>query len=203
VLAFWFGPKPHTAAQVAQRSQIWFSDPSAPELTAHTDEIITERFGGLLEVAERGGLKEWESSPRRRLALIVVLDQFSRNIHRGTAAAFAQDHRALSLAVSGMQIGADGALEPLERLFFYLPLVHAESLDVQEEAVAAVRRLIDEAPDPQRSLFERAHEAATQHRDLIARFGRFPHRNRILGRVTSAAESEWLAGEGRSMRFGQ
>lgn len=193
VLLFWFGPKPHSAAQLAQRMRLWFGDPAAPELIPQTDELIDERFGALIGAAARGELSAWESSPRRRLALILLLDQFPRNVHRGTPAACAQDDTALSLAVSGMQFGADGALDPVERIFFYLPLMHSESLDVQEESLAAFRRLVDEAPSELRQHFKAVLRAAQQHRDLIARFGRFPHRNRVLGRPDTAAEREWRA----------
>lgn len=201
VLQFWFGPRPYTAAQVAQRSRWWFGDRAAPELTPQADELIEQRFGALIPAAAQGELAAWESSPRRRLALILLLDQFPRHVHRGTAAAFAQDLKALSLAISGMQFGADAALDPLERLFFYMPLMHAESLEVQEESVAAFRRLLDEAAPELRGYFDSSRRAAEQHHELIARFGRFPHRNRILGRSPTAAEAEWLAAEHED--FGQ
>ncbi len=202
VLSFWFGPKPHTARQLAQRMRLWFADPAAPELLPQTDELIGERFGTLIASAARDELSAWESSPRRRLALILLLDQFPRHVHRGTPAACAQDGKALSLAVSGMQFGADGALDPVERMFFYLPLMHAESLDVQEESLAAFRRLRDEAPTEMRPYFETALQSAQQHRDLIARFGRFPHRNRVLGRPDTAAEREWRAQDPDAQKLG-
>jgi len=195
VLLFWFGQRPYAPEQIRQRARLWFGDPQAPELTPQTDELIAERFGPLMLCAARGELSSWESSPRRRLALILLLDQFPRNVHRGTAAAFAQDAHALSLAVSGMQFGADGALDPLERLFFYMPLMHAESLEVQEESLAAFRRLQEEAPAQLRAQIDSALHYARLHRDVIARFGRFPHRNRILGRRDTAAEAHWLASD--------
>ncbi len=195
VLQFWLGPKPYTAAQVTQRSRLWFGDPNAPELIPQTDELIQNQFAALIAAAARGELASWESSPRRRLALILLLDQFPRNVYRGTAAAFAQDDKALRLAVSGMQFGADAALDPLERMFFYLPLTHAESLDVQDEGVAAFRRLLEEAQPELRSYFEDCLRYAQLHRALIARFGRFPHRNAILGRESGVAETEYLASE--------
>jgi uncharacterized protein (DUF924 family) len=201
VLQFWFGLKPYTAAQVAQRSRLWFGDPSAPEITPQTDELIKERFGALIAAAAGGELSAWEVTPRRRLVLILLLDQFPRNVYRGRAAAFAQDSKALALAVSGMQFGADAALDPLERLFFYMPLTHAESLEVQEESVAAFRRACDEAAPDLRPYFDSSLQQAVLHRDIITRFGRFPHRNRMLGRRTSAAEGEWLAAEHQG--FGQ
>jgi uncharacterized protein (DUF924 family) len=192
VLLFWFGPRPYTAASVQQHSRLWFG---APEVVPQTDELIRDRFGGTMLAAENGELAGWDSSPRRRLALIVLLDQFSRHFYRGTKRAFAQDHQALSLSISGMLYGADAALDPLERIFFYMPLQHAESLDVQDESVAAFRRLIDEAPSELHSTFEEALSAAVHHRDTIARFGRFPLRNAVLDRSSTPDESEWLASE--------
>ena len=197
LLLFWFGPRPYTAAGVQQHSRIWFGEPNAPELIPQTDELIRERYGGLVLAAEQGELATWESSPRRRLALILLLDQFSRNIYRGSAQAYAQDLQALSLTVSGMQLGADATLDPVERLFFYMPLMHAESLDVQEESVAAFRRLLQEAPADLRPTFQSHLDYAVSHRDTIERFGRFPGRNQILGRDSTPDELEWLAHEGR------
>ena len=128
--------------------RLWFGDAAAPELTPQTDELIRERFGSADALPPSGASStRWESSPRRRLALILLLDQFARNVYRGTARAFAQEHAALALTVSGMQFGADAALDPFERLFFYRPLMHAEALEVQEESVAASRRLLEEAPE--------------------------------------------------------
>jgi uncharacterized protein (DUF924 family) len=193
VLLFWFGPRPYSPEQVSQRSRLWFGDPGAPELVPQTDEIIRERFGDMLVQAERGEFATWESSPRRRLALILLLDQFPRNVYRGTPRAFEQDTYALSLTVSGMQFGADATLDPVERIFFYMPLMHAESADVQDESVAAFRRLLAEAPAQLQATFEASLQAAVLHRDLVARFGRFPHRNRIFGRESTASELTWLA----------
>jgi uncharacterized protein (DUF924 family) len=197
LLFFWFGPRPYTAAQVQQHARLWFGERGAPELTPQTDELIRERYGELTLAAEQDQLAAWASSPRRRLALILLLDQFSRNIHRGTPRAYAQDLRALTLTVSGMQVGADATLDPVERLFFYMPLMHAESLDVQEESVAAFRRLLEEAAPDLRGIFADSLKEAIAHRDLIGRFGRFPWRNRVLGRDSTAEELEWLAHEGR------
>jgi uncharacterized protein (DUF924 family) len=198
VLKFWFGPRPYSAAQVQQHSRLWFGEPDAPELTPQTDELVRERFGELTRAAALGQLSAWESGPRRRLALILLLDQFSRNIFRGTARAFAQDRQALALTLSGMQFGADATLDPVERIFFYMPLMHAEDADVQEEAIAAFRRLRPEAPAELHAIFDGSLSSAVEHRDLIARFGRFPHRNRSLGRENTAEEIHWLATGGKS-----
>jgi uncharacterized protein (DUF924 family) len=201
ILNFWFGPRPYSLGQVRQHVRLWFGEPDAPELTPQTDELVRERFGELTRTAAAGSLSAWESGPRRRLALILLLDQFPRNIFRGTARAFAQDRQALSLTLTGMQFGADATLDPIERIFFYMPLVHAEDPDVQEEGVAAYRRLLTEAPAELREVFDASLAAAIEHRDIIARFGRFPHRNRSLGRENTAQEASWLAGSGKS--YGQ
>ena len=193
VLEFWFGTRPYAPDAVNKRMRFWFGDATAPELQPQTDEALRLRFYALAGQAARGELDAWESSPRRRLALILLLDQFPRNLHRGEAAAFAQDRRALSLAVGGMQLGADAALDPVERIFFYMPLQHAESRDVQDESVAAFRRLAAEAPAELAGVFAGSADHAEQHRDLIARFGRFPARNAALGRESTAEELGWLA----------
>jgi uncharacterized protein (DUF924 family) len=196
ILFFWFGPRPYSAARVLQHARLWFGEPDSPELTPQTDELIRERYSELTAAAERGELSAWESSPRRRLALILLLDQFSRNIYRGSARAYTQDLKALSLTLSGMQVGADATLDPVERLFFYMPLMHTESLDVQEESVAAFRRLLEEAPPDLHRTFDSSLKAAIQHRNIIQRFDRFPHRNRVLARESTPEETEWLATDG-------
>ena len=201
ILEFWFGTRPYTPEAVAQRMRRWFGDATAPELQPQNDEQIRLRFAELAQRAANGELAAWESSPRRRLALILLLDQMPRNLHRGSAAAYAQDRQSLELALGGMQLGADAALDPVERIFFYLPLQHAESRDVQEESLAACRRLAAEAPPALASVFAGVSHYAQLHYDIIERFGRFPHRNRVLGRDSSAEELTWLATAGVS--FGQ
>jgi uncharacterized protein (DUF924 family) len=192
ILEFWFGQRPYTLASVQQRGRLWFGDPQAPELAPQTDEVITQRFGTLTDQAASGHLLGWASSPKRRLALVLLLDQFPRNIHRGTAQAYAQDRAALSLTLSGMQLGAEAALDPVERVFFYMPLQHSESRDVQEESVAAFHRLAAEAPAELKAYFASVQGFAVDHRAVIERFGRFPQRNAFLGRESTAEEKQWL-----------
>jgi uncharacterized protein (DUF924 family) len=201
ILEFWFGNRPYSREVVKRHARIWFGDASAPELRPQVDEALRLRFGALAEAAARGDFDVWESSPRRRLALILLLDQFPRAIFRGTSKAFAQDRRALALAVSGTQLGADAALDPVERIFFYMPMQHAESRELQEESVSAYRRLAAEGPGELAQIFTVAARHAEQHRDIVERFGRFPHRNRALGRISSAEERDWLAAAG--VKFGQ
>jgi uncharacterized protein (DUF924 family) len=196
---FWFGRLPLSAEALERRVCFWFGGAGAA--LSRRDELIRTRFGALLERAAGGALASWADGPRRRLALIVLLDQFPRHIYRGTARAFAYDAQALSLSLSGMQSAADAALDPVERIFFYMPMQHAENRDVQDESVAAFRRLRTEAPLALHATFEACLRSAENHRSIIERFGRFPHRNRLLGRADAGGEPEWLRAGGES--FGQ
>jgi uncharacterized protein (DUF924 family) len=136
-------------------------------------------------------MDSWASSPRRRLALILLFDQVPRNIYRGTPRAWAYDSRALALSFEGIQLAADQALEPMERVFFYLPLEHAESLEAQDASVKAFTRLAAEAPAELRGSLDYNRQYAEGHREVIRKFGRFPYRNAALGRESTAAEKEW------------
>jgi len=197
---FWFGKLPLSAEGFSRRMLFWFGDESSA-MRQRRDEHIRVRFSALVERARRGELGSWADGPRRRLSLILLLDQFPRNMFRGTARAFATDAQALALTLSGMQSAADAALDVVERIFFYMPLQHAESREVQEESVAAFRRLLEEAPAPLRSTFEGALRSAENHREIIERFGRFPGRNATLERASTPEESKWLKAGGES--FGQ
>jgi uncharacterized protein (DUF924 family) len=192
ILEFWFGTGPWTQERLDERTRFWFGGEGAvPQATR--DALVRERLEPLLERAARGEFASWESSPRRRLALILLFDQVPRNCYRGTAAAFAFDREALALAAEGLQLAADAALDPIERIFFYLPLEHAESLEAQDAAVASFARLVAEAPPELRGYCEYTAQYAKKHRDLIVQFGRFPHRNAVLGRENTPEEAEWLA----------
>jgi uncharacterized protein (DUF924 family) len=197
---FWFGALPPSAEQLNRRVRFWFGDDSSP-LRQRRDQEIRRRFGRLLARAGGGELAAWADGPRRRLSLIILLDQFPRHIFRGTARAFFYDPEALALTLSGMQSAADAALDVTERIFFYMPLQHAESREVQDESVAAFRRLLTEAPQELHGVFSSALRSAENHRAIIEKFGRFPYRNRTLGRLSTAEEQEWLQRGGES--FGQ
>jgi uncharacterized protein (DUF924 family) len=201
VREFWFGKLPMSAQTLNRRVQFWFGGDVPAELTRQRDAMIRARFGDLIERAANGQLASWADSPRRRLSLIILLDQFPRNIYRGSARAFAYDEQALGLTLSGMQSAADGAVDVVERIFFYTPLQHAESRDVQDESVAAHRRLLTEAPQELRGVFESGLQSAELHRSIIEQFGRFPHRNRVLGRISTPEEESWLRNGGA--RLGQ
>jgi uncharacterized protein (DUF924 family) len=194
---FWFGKLPLSAEGFNRRMPFWFGDDSSA-LRRRRDQHIRVRFGALVERAARGELASWADGPRRRLSLILLLDQFPRNMFRGSARAFATDSEALALTLSGMQSAADATLEVVERIFFYMPLQHAESREVQEESVAAYRRLLAEAPEELHGPLSSALRSAENHRAIIERFGRFPHRNRALGRASTPEELEWLRTGGAS-----
>jgi uncharacterized protein (DUF924 family) len=196
---FWFGKLPMTAQALDQRVKLWFPEDASAQGVRERDEIIRARFGSLVERAAKGELASWADSPRRCLSLIILLDQFPRNIHRGTAQAFAYDGQALGLTLAAMQSAADGALDVVERIFFYMPLQHCEAQDVQDESVAGYRRLLLEAPDELRGVFAAALKSAEDHRSIIERFGRFPHRNRVLERTSTPEEEAWLRSGGEQM----
>jgi uncharacterized protein (DUF924 family) len=192
VRAFWFGKLPLSAEALDQRMQLWFGYQISPEQQQEWDDSIHAQFEPLVRQAIEGELAAWGDGPRRRMSLILLLDQFPRNMYRGTARAFAGDEQALSLALSGMNSGADAALDPVERIFFYMPLQHAEARDVQDESVAAYRRLVMEAPDALRDTFKSSLDYAERHQKVIHRFGRFPHRNKILGRASTPEELTYI-----------
>jgi len=196
---FWFGKLPMTAQALEQRVKFWFPGNEPEELQDKRDQVIRSRFGRLLEQAARGELASWADSPRRSLSLILLFDQFPRNIYRRTAKAFAYDDQALAVTLAGMRSAADGALDIVERLFFYMPLQHCEAREVQEESVAAYRRLVGEAPQEFRSVFEASLESALEHRSIIEQFGRFPHRNEALGRPSTPQDETWLSEGGNRM----
>ena len=191
VREFWFGKLPLDREALDERMKVWFAGAS-DERAQECDAAIRAEFGARVEAALRGELASWADGPRRRLSLVILLDQFARHIYRGRARAYAGDEQALALALSGMQLGADAALDPVERIFFYMPLQHSESLDVQEESVAAYRRLLGEAPQPLRAAFEENLKSAELHASIIRRFGRFPHRNRVLRRASTLEETAYL-----------
>jgi uncharacterized protein (DUF924 family) len=194
VLDFWFADAAKSAAALEARMKFWFGMDTPAEIRAQ-DELIRSRFSDPVDEGLRGELASWAASARGRLALIILLDQFPRNIHRGTARAFAGDAAALALTLEGMSSGADRLLDACERVFLCMPLQHAESLAMQEKALEAFEAIAREAGDHQRPFVESCLPYARVHRDIIRRFGRFPHRNAILGRESTPAERAYLAAD--------
>lgn len=163
----------------------WFSDAVRPLWFARSEALdadVTRKFSETHAAARRGDLAPWQQSAEGALALTLVLDQFPRNMYRGTPGAFDSDDAARAVARVALEAGHDCAVSAEARPFFYLPFMHSEDLTDQQQAVA-----LYEALDSGESL-----EFAYQHRDIIARFGRFPHRNAILGRESTAEELAFL-----------
>lgn len=181
VLRFWFGDPEDAAGEYGRQRQVWFKkDPAF-------DDIIRQRFLGDVEQAMGGALEAWRDQPRLCLALLLLLDQFPRNLFRGEARSFAGDRIALDTAYHALERGYDQQVLPVERIFFYLPLEHSENLADQDRSVELVQAL--HAADPG---FASTLDYALRHREVIQRFGRFPHRNEILGRETTPEEAEFL-----------
>ena len=193
VLDFWFGEiiDEWTATD---RFALWFGARAAD------DELIRAHFGDAMEQAVAGGMTAWEQKPMDTLALIILLDQMTRVIGRGRAAAFAGDKRALSLCLAGISGGFARQLPMVAQMFFYLPLEHSELLSHQEKHLALYADMIRQCPARKKELTA-AFDYARKHMDIIARFGRFPHRNAALGRVNTPAEETYLQNTNES--FGQ
>lgn len=185
VLDFWFLPADNPGYGQARAE--WFRKDDS------FDARIAGRFGALIDAAIDGGLRDWEATPHGALARIIVLDQFTRNVHRATPRAFAGDAQALALALSLTEQGLDQQLPPMLRAFVYLPFEHAEDLAMQARAVELFQLLSQAHPG-----FESMLDYAQRHQEVIARFGRFPHRNAILGRASTPQEVEFLRQPGSS-----
>ena len=195
VLEFWFPPQPCTAAELNAASKLWFAPTQAQ------NRVIAAQFSGAVVAAKHGELDHWEAAAPDRLALILILDQFTRCIYRGSAEAFSGDGLALDLALEGISDAQHMPLAPIQRQFFFMPLQHSEDLGVQEQSVVLFSELANLANDAEKNNLRDALRYARLHRDIIAEFGRFPHRNKVLGRDNTAAENEYLANNGPT--FGQ
>lgn len=187
IFEFWLEPKPLTEAEAAARWQFWFTSSDT------VDRDIRDRFGSLVEKARNGELDAWTATPRGTLALIVLIDQFSRNLRRGTPDAFSADPKALSLAVAGYASKQFADFDVIDNLFAALPFRHAENLEAQRTALDISQRDAMRGAPGLKPFLLRSVEYARKHYDVIARFGRFPHRNATLGRETTPAEAEYLA----------
>jgi len=195
ILGFWFRQHELSAPQIDRRMDIWFGEDPA------FDHEIRQKFSTDVDSASEGKLDHWADEPRGRLALILLLDQFRRNIYRGTAKAYEKDKAALKLCVEGAMQKKDRGLTPIQRAFFYIPLQHAESSKVQAKSVELFSRLAKAVSPTFRETFLTIVQFAELHRDIIEQYGRFPHRNVLLGRENTPEEDEYLAGDAPD--FGQ
>ena len=194
VLSFWLGDGLLYDWPSTDHSTLWFGG------GATQDEQIRHRFGALVDEALSGGLADWEANINTRLALIIVLDQFTRNVYRGQARAFAGDPRAQQLVLQTLTMGQNTLLPRVGRVFLYMPLMHAEDLALQDECVARFTHLLNTATPERREALASNLRFAQQHRDIVAQYGRFPYRNAALGRENTPAETEFLK---NGPRFGQ
>jgi len=187
ILDFWFCDSELDSPQLDSRMDRWFS--ASDEL----DTQIQTEFGTLIEQATAGQLDQWTETPQGRLALILLLDQFCRNVYRGTADAYAHDKKALKIAIEGTMAGDHKQLNSFERMFFFMPLQHAESLKIQEKSVGIFNALAETVSGTLHETFLASAQFAELHRDIVAEFGRFPHRNVALGRPNTSEEDIYLA----------
>ena len=194
VLDAWFGDDESGRRDLPQGKR-WFSGSEA------LDARLRTRFGDAIEAAARGELDAWRETPEGALALIVLLDQFTRNVHRGTARAFAHDGQALAIAEEGVARGNLERLPPVQAVFHVLPFEHDESRASQHRALALLKGLAADAPAEVADFMKGALESAEEHAAIVERFGRYPYRNAVLGRESTPEEEAWLAGGAKS--FGQ
>ncbi|NCF73021.1 MAG: DUF924 family protein [Gammaproteobacteria bacterium] len=195
ILSFWFKEQELTAPQIDRRMDKWFSEDPV------FDHEIEKEFSDDISAASAGTLDHWATDPHGRLALIILIDQFRRNIYRNTAKAFSKDKLALKLCVEGAMEKKDRSLTPIQRVFFYMPLQHAESRKVQAKSVELYNRLAEAVSPTYRETFLTVAQFAELHKDIVEQYGRFPHRNQLLNRENTAEEAEYLAGD--SPDFGQ
>jgi uncharacterized protein (DUF924 family) len=195
VLDFWFSDGAMDQPTIDSRMDRWFTaDPGF-------DALIRQEFGPLVDQASTGALADWAEEPEGRLALILLLDQFRRNIHRGTPKAFSRDAQAVKLCVEGAAGGAYKQLTALQQAFYFMPLQHAESLKIQQRSVKIYEGMLAAVSETLKATFATFAQFAELHHDIIAAHGRFPHRNRILGRPDTPDEAAYLESAGTT--FGQ
>lgn len=183
ILEFWFGSP--TADDYGEYRKAWFVK------DADFDRQIKTRFEGDVQKASAGDYDDWPSTPRSAVALLILLDQFPRNIYRGNSRSFATDGKALGVAQRLVDAGWDKSLIPAQRFFVYVPFEHSEEMVNQDRCVALMRSLNEDFPDLDKGL-QGGLDYAIRHREIIERFGRFPHRNEILGRQSTPAEIAFL-----------
>ena len=186
VLEFWFEKPATTTEEYGRKIRRWYMGGAA------LDEQIRERFTSLVESALAGALNDWPQTPRGRVGLILLLDQFTRSIYRDDPRSYAGDERAQALAVEAFDRGIDRELSIEERLFLTMPFLHSEDLALQERGVVAMEAIVADAAEFQKPMLAMGTEQSRKYRDLIAQFGRFPHRNVLLGRTSTPEEEAFL-----------
>ncbi len=192
VVEYWFGAVELPPDTTPTTTKLWFGGGPA------VDAEIRDRFGALIESAGGGKLDAWAESPIGALALLVLLDQFPRNVYRGTPKSFGFDEKARAIAKAAIARGHDMALPPVMRTFFYLPLEHSEDLGDQHSAVEKFRAAAEACSGDVRKFMDMGVDYALRHQRIIERFQRFPHRNATLGRESTPEEIAFLKEPGSS-----
>lgn len=192
ILTFWFGAIDVDGLVSQETSQRWW------QKNLEFDQLINDRFLPALNLAAEGGFQDWLKNAKGRLALIILLDQFSRNCFRDTAKAFTQDPLALEYAREGIALNQDKDLALIERVFFYIPFEHSESAEDQETSVQLFKELAELATEKQQTTFNNFYDYAIQHKKIIDKFGRYPHRNQLISRSSTPEELEFLKQPGSS-----
>lgn len=195
VLDYWFSDATESPEKAAARGDFWFKSNPA------VDVEIDERFRSVLDAAAEHELDHWLATPKGRLAMIIVLDQFPRNIFRGTEEAFAYDGDALTIMLQGLNVDVPEHLQPVEQAFYLMPTQHAEDIEIQRMGVSQYEACAGNAPEAWAAHMKGYTDFARQHLEIIEKFGRFPHRNSILSRISTEEETAYLNDGGAT--FGQ
>lgn len=186
LLTFWFGDLGHADLPTSDRTNLWFGD------NKELKELMTQSFGKEYKAAIEGELDKWSETPRGRLALIILLDQFSRWLHRNSADAFQYDKEAQQLCLDGLKKKMDHSLTLIERVFFYMPLVHSEDSSNQEQSIRLFQSLVALSMTETTQVYQLFLAYAYAHFRVIKEFGRFPQRNKVLGRESTTQENSFL-----------
>jgi len=192
IIDFWIGPLAESGLASREKSDLWFA--RSPSF----DKAVRREFSGVYQDVVAGRHDDWQQTPRGALALVLVLDQFSRNMFRDTDQMYATDAQAARISKRAIAAGLDRQLVGSERVFIYMPLMHSEDLGDQEECVRLFEAFLQESEGPLARALARSLEFAKAHRDIIEAWGRFPHRNHLLGRPSTTAELEFLETPGSS-----
>ena len=194
ILDFWFGEMKNSGVPDKKKQKMWW------QKDKNLDKLIKKEFEILLKRAKSGEFEEWTDNPEGTLAVVILLDQFSRHIYRDTVNAFSQDEMALNIVISAMLKGFDKQLIAVKKTFFYMPLMHSEDIDIQIKSVECFSELEKEyiRNDETADIVKINKKYAIMHYEIIKRFGRYPHRNMVLGRESTAEEIEFLKEQGSS-----
>lgn len=195
ILEYWFGTLEGPEDINREKNSLWWAGGD------HVDAEVRERFGARVEQACNGELDHWQQTARGTLALVILLDQFTRNLRRGTAEAFASDGKAQGIVLAALERGADAELKVIEQSFLCMPLMHAEDRDLARRCLTQFERIAERRAELAVEDYPDFMPSAKTHADIVLRFGRYPHRNEIVGRESTAEEVEFLADGGPS--FGQ